>query len=155
MAKRRWSSRALTDCTDFKGSIMPHYNLAGRMVRLGECEVMILGAYFKCGEGLAGTNLVLLRNIEFLTRTGKQCFILGADFNIEPKVWYEDDGSWLKRMNATIVTPRNTGFTCRGGKSGGGSMIDYFIVSMKVASVVKDCVAEFSVPWALTTEFVW
>jgi hypothetical protein len=70
MAKRRWSSRALTDCTDFKGSLMPHNNLAGRMVRLGECEVMILGACFKCNEGLAGTNLVLLRNIEFLTRTG-------------------------------------------------------------------------------------
>ena len=51
-------------------------------------------------------------------------------------------------MNAEIVTVTNSDFTCTAGSSSNvGSMIDYFILSRPLLSLIVHVHANINVPW--------
>ena len=82
-------------------------------------------------------------DIGFLTRDGRRPFVLGADFNATPHAWEGTASSWLKRLNAHLVTA-GSAITC---KCGEGSTIDYFMISNSLRSFVESCEVDQDVPW--------
>ena len=59
------------------------------------------------------------------------------------------DKTFLEHLAADIVVARNSSFTCTGANNAeGGRNIDYYILSNSLLGTVKDCYADFQVPFA-------
>ncbi len=141
----RWHSSPWATTADSKGRIGPYHDLVGRTISLAETEVNLMVAYFDCYEGLEGANLCILEHVEAITGMGRDVFVLGADFNLPPEELEEKAGEWLRRNRATIVKPSNLTVTCRASVK--GSLIDFFIVSERIAGLVTECRVDVAVPW--------
>ena len=137
LARKGRGNRPICTCLDADGKRGRHNDLGGRVTLLGNSEVIVLGAYFTCGLGLRGQNLDLLSEIEYVTRTGRSPFILGADFNMTPDEWEAELADWMKKMKVSVVLPSNSSYTCKGTKTKEGSLIDFFLVSHEIAPWVK------------------
>ncbi len=148
MVTRGRRNAPLADSIGHEGAFMDSASLVGREVWINASPVLVLGGYLDSGTGLSGRNLCTILEVERITRTGEKLFVWTADFNATPEEWNQSHGSWLHRNDASIVTPDNTPFTCRTSVAvGGGSLIDYAIISNRLLPLLARCWADFSAPW--------
>ena len=120
-------------CTNPEGTLTSNAQLTGRLLVLDWIEILCISGYLICDLGFAGANHDFTIELEFVTRGGKQPFILALDANSTPTKW--DDRLWgeekfLDHIDAEIVVVQDSKFTCTGAKHmDGGNMFDYFIIS--------------------------
>ncbi len=76
-------------------------------------------------------------DIDYIIRSGKRPFILGADFNNKPEEWQNNPIPWLKRWDASIITGDNCGHTgIRGDRTANEvSPNDYLNISNSLVSI--------------------
>ncbi len=141
----RWRSTPWAECVDQRGHVGPWHNLIGRSATINGIEVQLMSGYFDCQEGLSGTNWYILARVEQVTGVGRDPFVLAVDANKSPEAFRVEAAAWLARNRATIVTASNVQYTCK--TAAGGSMLDYFIVSDRVAGLIASCEAITDVPW--------
>ncbi len=148
LVKRHWFSKPLANAVDPEGLISPGHRLTGRAVSVGRAEVLILGSYFLSRGNLeSATNVDILKQVDNLTRGGKQPFILGADFNFTQDRWAESVFPWLRKLQAQVVVPTNSTYTCRQREGVENTLIDYFIVSNCLRPCIGACKVVFDTPW--------
>lgn len=111
-------------------------------------EILVLTGYFLAGGDLSSPiNREILLNIEDITRGGNIPFILGLDANFKPAKWDDYTFPWLDKLNATIRTPDDSDHTCRGNSKCEDSLIDYFIISVRIQALIKHCRLLKDTPW--------
>ena len=102
-----------------------------------EGDVVLIGAYCRNGETEAK-----MRQVAMWTRGGRIPFIMAADFN--KPVAELQKMPWLGILKAQIITPKTDGnVTCH---QGGGSLIDYFIVSDCLRDYIVEAWGDSKVP---------
>ena len=132
--KKYVDNRPCSACADHEGKVTNYLFLTARTFTIERVEVQALSGYIE-GGGLVGINLRTLGHADHQTRGGKDLFIWALDANITPEKFEvhkldSETKTWLDKMGAEIIKVANSSFTCRAGDAqGGGSMIDYFIVS--------------------------
>ena len=84
----------------------------------------MLAGYLECGLGFAGASHEFIIELEFVTRSGDQMFLLGLDAS--------------SPLKADILTVEDSSLTCLGAKNDlGGSNMDYFIISRSLLAAVR------------------
>ncbi len=148
MVKRHWYSKPLATCTDIEGNLSPGHRLTGRTVAIAGVEILVLAAYFLSGGDLQSpTNIGILKQVDHLTRGGNTPFILGADFNFEECSWVESVFPWLRKLQATTVSPDNSSYTCKQREGVQCKIIDYFMISVCLRPLVAQCKVVLDAPW--------
>ena len=149
--RRNIDNRPLSICSDHEGKRTPNPFLTGRIVVIEGNEILALAGYLE-GGGLKGTSLDTLSYVDNITRGGKDLFLWALDANVPPEAWAEHKvgkETWLDKMNAEIITVRNSKFTCRAGlNKEGGSMIDYIVISKPLLALVRYLGAVMDAPWS-------
>ncbi len=145
MSHCRWGSTCWPDATDDRGRVGPFHDLVGRSVNIDGISTEVMAAYFECGEGVTGRNGAILSRVEYRTGVGRDPFVLAADFNMSPTEFEEQAGSWLARNEAVVLRPANLAVTCRASMT--GSLIDFYVVSQRLAGLVVDVWVDAETPW--------
>ena len=100
--RRNIDNRPLSICIDQDGRRTPNPFITGRMVVIEGNEIIALSGYLECG-GLKGSNLNTLKEVDHITRGGKDLFMWALDGNAPPEAWEtlkEGKETWLDKMNA-------------------------------------------------------
>ena len=85
MVAKHWHSNPIAS-SDPQGRLTPGSRLTGRSVTIDERDVLMLSGYFESGKDLhSGENRKLTMDIDYISRSGKRPFVLGADFNNKPE----------------------------------------------------------------------
>ena len=124
------------DVQQWGGWKSPHANLVGTQLALKGASVMVLGSYHK-----GGIDSAVLETVKVLTHGGNFPFILLGDFNVDPQIL--EGSGWPTAMQAQIVSTPLGVFTCTSVAEGGGSRIDFAVVS----NVLRPLVAAFRISW--------
>lgn len=111
-------------------------DLAGRTVHLRGVDVMVIGGYARHGDYSS-----LAAAVARITRNGKLPFIWLTDFNASPTEL--EEAEWLDQLDAKVIRP-DASLTCH---QGGGSLIDYGILSRCLIPYIEQFVAVAEVPW--------
>ena len=134
LVRTRWFSKTLSVCTNEAGVLCTNPRLAERVVR-----ILLPTAYFEHSVGFrSDISANLMYDVCFLTRDGK---ILGADDNCPPSLWQDlsihGGGLWIPKLGASVVAPVGSTHTCQTGRGQKPDIIDYFVVSTLIRSLIQ------------------
>ena len=93
--------------------------------------LMVISVYLWHSEGMSDRNLAILHAAGEAARRFGGPFIVGGDFNMSPEQM-ESQRELLGKMGVKVMAPQ--GVSC--GTTGGGSVIDYFLVDKRIAGAV-------------------
>ena len=113
------------------------------ILRLRGAAVLVAEVYLKDGIGVTGYNWLVLQPLFDLVQVVGLPFVAGGDWQTTPQLL--DESGWPDRMQATVVPPQGADSTCSG--TGGGRVIDFFVVSRAVMPMVQQCVVDEDVPF--------
>jgi hypothetical protein len=145
MGHKPWLQSAIpVEAIGQGGKIMPAEDMVFKYFRLRGCNVCFVFAYFENGIGLTGENLHKCDRINAIRDNGRVHVIVAADFNVHPDEWEKSD--ILQKLDVQIRVPENATATCRIA-GGGGSLIDYLLVSTAISPIVTSVSTVTNVPW--------
>ena len=105
-------------------------------------RIAFMTAYLTCGIGMTGANVEQLSEIIAYMRIAGVPILIEADWNIEPQQLIE----WCLNNDLVYITASDLTATCSSGR-----MIDYFVCSRTVASLVKSTWGRLDMPWGTHT----
>ena len=92
-------------------------------LRLKSVTLMLVECYMVSGIGLTGENLIILGQLQMLTKMTGLPTIIAGDWQAEP---HELAGTgWPQQVDMEIIAPE-VHATCASGK---GRLLDYFVVT--------------------------
>ena len=148
IAKQHLAQRAAGEASE--GDCQRRWTLS--KIRLKEVT-LVIGAVYLFTEpqvGVSGRNLLLLEEVGKAIKKQGLLFVLGGDWNLTQAELRETE--WLDHMGAQTIQV-NSDATCRSGK---GRVIDYFVCSRPLASVLGESSLDrswvISPHWAVTSK---